>query len=270
MQAKPLEPDALAALLEEYRREGVAMIRGCLEPDEVATIREIADRAFADPDGFGSGFVKSVYTAPILRNIQSLHPFFCEFLVREPFGQIAEALCGPDYVFCGQNVIRSGGEQAIPIWHMDDSLQFPLPDHIPHHDFDVTMPTFYFSLQIALSDIDSEDDGPTQYVPGSHFAGRLPPRNREDPDENDPPTFNGRGPKSVFCKAGDVYVFNHQTWHRGSPNRSGRMRYLMQNQYGQRWLGRRFSSGEHRVCHLPKAQWDGLSERARELLARHT
>ena len=95
------------------------------------------------------------------------------------------------------------------------------------------MPVFWLTLQFALSDIDSLEHGPTQFVPGSHYSGRRPP-----PGEN--PAFEGRGPKSILCKAGDVYLFNHQCWHRGAPNLSDRTRYLMQIQYAQRWADRRF------------------------------
>ena len=37
----------------------------------------------------------------------------------------------------------------------------------------------------------------------------------------------------VYCRAGDIYLFNHQTWHRGRPNTSTRTRYLMQLQYAR-------------------------------------
>jgi len=52
--------------------------------------------------------------------------------------------------------------------------------------------------------------------------------------------FEGQGPKAVFCKAGDVYFTNHQAWHRGAPNTSDRIRYVMQLQYAARWADARF------------------------------
>ena len=66
-------------------------------------------------------------------------------------------------------------------------------------------------------DITRLEHGPTQYVPGSHYSGR-PPASQEDP------VFEGQGPKTVFCHAGDIYFTNHQTWHRGAPNTSNRTR----------------------------------------------
>ena len=113
-------------------------------------------------------------------------------------------------------------------------MEIPLPDDVPRFDARMRMPVFWFTVQVALSDIETIEHGPTQYVPGSHYSGRRPPANEE-------PTFEGRGPKSVFCRAGDIYFTNHQTWHRGAPNTSGRVRYVMQVQYAQRWTVYRFS-----------------------------
>ena len=93
------------------------------------------------------------------------------------------------------------------------------------------MPVFWMTIQVALSDIDQLEHGPCQFVPQSHYSGRKPSESLE---------FEGHGPRSVFCKAGDVYLTNHQTWHRGAPNLSERVRYLMQIQYAQRWADRRF------------------------------
>ena len=42
------------------------------------------------------------------------------------------------------------------------------------------------------------EHGPTQYVPGSHYSGR-PPGSLENPE------FEGQGPKSIYCRAGDIY-----------------------------------------------------------------
>jgi ectoine hydroxylase-related dioxygenase (phytanoyl-CoA dioxygenase family) len=94
------------------------------------------------------------------------------------------------------------------------------------------MPVFWMTIQIALTDIDSVENGATQFVPGSHYSGRNP--------SSENPVFEGQGPKAVLCKAGDAYLTNHQCWHRGAPNLSDRTRYLMQLQFAQRWADKRF------------------------------
>ncbi|MDA0989170.1 MAG: phytanoyl-CoA dioxygenase family protein [Verrucomicrobia bacterium] len=262
----PLPKQAIEKIVTDFYRDGFALVPGALSDADVQQLRALADRCLDDPDGAGRGFVERVYGTPVLRNTQSLDPLFAELLVREPFTSLAERILGSGYGFCGQNVIRSRSGEAISTWHVDDELNFPLPADMPRHDARTRLPVLWFSFQIALSDILSPDDGATEVVPGSHYSGRVPPRHREEPDENDPPTFEGRGPLSILCRAGDAYVFNHQVWHRGGPNRSGRTRYLMQNQYGQAWLFRRFGAGSHRSCDLPPADAATLSEAAKRLL----
>ena len=88
------------------------------------------------------------------------------------------------------------------------------------------------------------------------MSGRSPPRDTPNP------SFEGQGPFSMLCKAGDVYVQNPNCWHRGvsasalsassrkkclsgaaavqAPNTSERTRYLFQTQYAVDWAFRRF------------------------------
>ena len=61
------------------------------------------------------------------------------------------------------------------------------------------------TVQVALSDVVSPEDGPTQYVVGSHLSGREPPT-REPPDIDPELEFAGNGTASVFCRAGDIYL----------------------------------------------------------------
>ena len=106
-------------------------------------------------------------------------------------------------------------------------------DHEEKVDEMTGLPVLWLTVQIALSDIDRIEHGPTQYVPGSHFSGRQP-NNQENPE------FEKQGPFSIFCKAGDIYLQDPQCWYRGAPNTSDRTRYLMQSQYAVEWAYRRF------------------------------
>jgi ectoine hydroxylase-related dioxygenase (phytanoyl-CoA dioxygenase family) len=108
---------------------------------------------------------------------------------------------------------------------VDDKLEYPLPPEVPSWDRRARLPLTWLSVQVPLSDILSPEDGPTEIVPGSQYSGRLSPK------EN--PVFEGQGAVPVLCRAGDIYLFNHQVWHRGSPNTGKRTRYLMQLQYAR-------------------------------------
>lgn len=229
-----LEPALQDQFLSGFYRDGYAMLPRVLNPEEVQTLRDLTDRFIGDPK-INSEYVTPIINTNVLRSTQALHPAFVDMLVREPFFSLAQAVLGPNVAFCGQNVIRSDQGTGISHWHVDDMLEFPLPADIPRHDPRIKLPVFWFSFQIALSDIDSAENGPTEVVPVSHYSGRNVPTGNDL-------TFEGRGPTPVLCKAGDAYIFNHQLWHRGSVNQSSRRRYLMQNQYCRAWGPYRFAN----------------------------
>lgn len=265
LAGEKLSDAALAQALEVFYREGVSVVKGVLTAGEVQALRDITDRAIEGGNNEERKYyVGPVFNAPVLRHTQSVDRAFCDMLVREPFLQIAESILGPGFCFCGQNVIRSGKDTGISGWHVDDGVEFPLPAEMARHDARMKMPVQWFSFQIVLSDIDGPEHGPTQFVPGSHYSGREVPGGRGKADVPDP-VFEGRGPVNVLAKAGDIYLFNHQTWHRGSINTSDRPRYLMQNQYGKSWLLQRFGTA-HMDCNLPEGELAGAGERLMKFL----
>ena len=84
-----------------------------------------------------------------------------------------------------------------------------------------------------------EELGPTQFVPGSHRAGRQPDAEDRDADGN--PWYEGRAPVSALGPAGTAVVWHDQVWHRGAPNRStDRVRWVQQAPYGRRFIAQRF------------------------------
>jgi ectoine hydroxylase-related dioxygenase (phytanoyl-CoA dioxygenase family) len=233
--ATPTRPGQreMQPIIEEFFREGCVLVPGVLGLEEAAALRAKTDFFAADPNTAGRHKTWAGDTF-VLRICRELDPLFAEIAARDSIVSLAEAALGSGAAFNAINVIRNEPGQAITRWHVDDVVEFPLPEAVPRFDARVRMPVFWLTLQVPLSDIDSIEHGPTQFVPGSHYSGRHPPGG-----EN--PEFEGRGPKSVFGKAGDVYLFNHQCWHRGAPNVSDRTRYVMQLQYAQRWVDRRFS-----------------------------
>lgn len=249
-----LAPDHQARVIEQFHREGIALIPGALTPGDVQTLRRVTDSFMADPELNPSRHKPEGF---ILRNTLSLHPVFVELMMREPMLSLAEAIVGADCRFVGQNVICNPPGKAISSWHVDDTVEFPLPPEVPRFDPRLRMPVQWFTIQIALSDIDSEADGPTQVVPGSHYSGRHP-------NSQTAPSFEGRGPMSVLCKAGDIYLQNNQAWHRGGPNTGARTRYVAQTQYAMRWAFVRFN--EYNRVPIPEDTLAQLDERTLKVL----
>jgi ectoine hydroxylase-related dioxygenase (phytanoyl-CoA dioxygenase family) len=223
------DPERVA---EEFCCEGCVLIPGVLTAEEVARLRAKTDEAVADPKT-DPKHLSYAGNAFVLRRCHEYDPAFDAMRTHEPILRIAEAVLGRNPKFNAMNVIRNGPAQAISNWHVDDTLEFPLPAEIARFDPRIRMPVLWMTVQIALSDIDSIEHGPTQYVPGSHYSGRHPV-SQENPE------FEGQGPRNVLCKAGDIYLTNHQAWHRGAPNLSDRVRYVMQVQYAKAWADSRF------------------------------
>jgi ectoine hydroxylase-related dioxygenase (phytanoyl-CoA dioxygenase family) len=230
---QPLSPERTQEIAEEFAREGCVLVPGVLSAEEVRMLRERTDDYFRTREAIPARHVSYVHGAFVLRRGADLDPLFASAVAHEPIHSLVAAVLGPQPRFNALNVIRNEPGQAISLWHVDDVLEFPLPDSIPRFDSRMRMPVFWFTVQVALSDITAIEHGPTQYVPRSHYSGRQPV-SQEDP------TFEGQGPKEVFCRAGDIYFTNHQAWHRGAPNTSDRVRYVMQLQYAQRWADARF------------------------------
>lgn len=237
-EIKTAYPDGLPAedvttIADTFFKEGCVVVPGVFTAAEVQLLRDRTDSYYAERAEIPKKFASYAMNAFVLRYCAELDPLFAACLTAGPIPGLVEAILGPQAKFNALNVIRNEPGTAISVWHVDDVLEFPLPEDIPRFDARIRMPVFWFTVQVALSDINSVENGPTQYVPGSHYSGRRPP-------SQDSLEFEGKGPQDILCKAGDIYFTNHQTWHRGAPNVSDSTRYVMQLQFAQRWADARF------------------------------
>lgn len=212
-QTSPLPEAEARELIDRFYRDGCVLVPNVLSADECAELRAITDHIAETNPSF------------VIRNPEEQNIAYARLFIREPILSLVRMILGPECRFCAQNVIRNRPGQAISHWHVDDKLEYPLPPDVPRWDSRVRLPLTWLSVQVPLSDITTLDDGPTEIVVGSHFSGRLSPK------EN--PVFEGREAEPVLCQAGDIYLFNHQIWHRGRPNTGQRTRYLMQLQYAR-------------------------------------
>lgn len=245
------------AIIADFKRDGFVVIPNVLSAGEVDALRERTDALMADSALDEAGYIQRHF---ILRHCNELDPLFCDLLIREPIFSLMEAIFGPGFQQCGMNVLRTDTSNAIDRWHVDDALFFPLPDGVPRHDPRIDMPILWLTVQVALTDIESAEHGPTQYVPGSHYSGRHP-------TGEETPHFEGHGPRDIYCKAGDIYLHNSQCWHRGAPNRSQRVRYLLQQQYGPRWAFPRYNA--YIRYDVSEPLLDGADARLMQVLGDH-
>ena len=270
LSGKPFSEEKTTQIAQQFFRDGFVHIPGVLTEDEVTALREKTDAFFNDPElakrtnpdladvryiQMGTHADSSETLPFILRNTIELDPIFRDMLLREPILSLAEAIVGKNCKFCGQNMLRNLPGLSISNWHVDGSVHFPVSDEMPRHDPRLRMPVMWFTVQMALNDIDSIDEGPTQYVRGSHYSGKHP----NDPEN---PEFEGNKPVSIYCKAGDIYLQDPQCWHRGAPNLSDKTRYILQSQYAANWAYWRFS-----LCNGVPVPEDALQNASDQLLS---
>jgi hypothetical protein len=257
LTTQPFSAAQSQKFINDFNRDGCVHLGTLLSPEEVTALKAGIDDAFADPQGQAA---HRIYSDTVCVRLFETSMFLRDMLVREPIITLMEQLLGENCHLMANNAVRNPPGKAIDTFHVDDTLCFPLPADIPRFDPRITIPTFMLNVQIALTDIPTDAHGPTQYVPGSHYSGRQP---------NDPknPSFEGRTPVSILCKAGDVYLQHSQVWHRGAPNTSNQTRYLYQMAFCKRLIGQRFFPFLN--YHMPDHVLNGASDRLRRVLGQH-
>ena len=144
-------------------------------------------------------------------------------------GEVADAVMGDDCHSIGMTGWITGPGRVDQSFH-SDYQPIELPTDVMT-DPRVEIPVFTATAHYYLSDLD-EALGPTQFILGSHRAGR-PPQAGET-------SWQGVEGQNILCKAGDVVLFRSDVWHRGTANTSSRTRYLLQVHYGRRMVVQKF------------------------------
>jgi ectoine hydroxylase-related dioxygenase (phytanoyl-CoA dioxygenase family) len=251
-------------IVDQLKKEGYVYLGPMLEDDEVEALRADMNAKWNDP-------VMHEEARDQIRGTSLMRMFeysraFRDLIVREPFAGLAEALLGADCHCMSQNALYTppnpkAGVDGPGGWHVDDLVHFPLPSHVPGHSPDAPPPCFVMQIFTPLSDVETIECGPTQVVPGSHLSGRQP-------DAQDHPVFNGRGPESILTRAGHAYLFNNQVWHRGAPNVSDCTRLMAGVTYSRRFISQKFYPFiDYR---MPDHVWEDASPRLQRMLGRHT
>lgn len=255
---QPFSPEECNRIVADFRRDGYRLIPNVFSSDEVDAFKAGIDRVLDSED-----FPTNYYPGPnrfVATRLFETNPIFEDLLTREPLITLAESILGANCHLIAQNAVRNKPGVAIDFFHADDLVIAPLPDEIPRHDPRVHLPIFLMTVQIPLTDISSIEYGPTEFVRGSHYSGRHP-------NDKTKPSFEGEGPTSILCKAGDVYLHNGQCWHRGAPNTSDRTRYLLQVIYGMRFISQRFYPFMNYV--MPQHVIDNANDRRKRVLGFH-
>ena len=190
LPGEPFTTEETARLISRFQREGYCDLGPVLELEEVEALREDMQRKWDDA-AMHEPERDQIRGTSLMRMFE-YSAAFRDLIVREPFASLAEAILGEGLPLHVQNALYTPPDPGAVTdgpggWHLDDLIHFPLPRHIPRHSPDVPLPCFVVQVFTPLTDVEELRHGPTQIVPGSHFAGRRP-------EVQDQPCFDGNGP----------------------------------------------------------------------------
>lgn len=223
--------DNLKEQVSALERDGYVYYPAVLSDTEIKTLRKAMDSLDADPAQYDrhQGPPEHKFLNKSINNVFNRDPVFLPFLDHPEIIDVTEAIHGPDCHVIGMTAWITGPGRPDQAIHADWQ-PLDLPADIMT-DPRVKIPIYITTAHYYLDDL-YEELGPTQFIPGSHRAGRRPKDGESD--------YNGVGQKSILCKAGDVVQFRCEVWHRGTANTSQQTRYLLQVHYAQRMITQKF------------------------------
>jgi len=154
-------------ILRDYERDGVALVRGFLSPDEVGAIRAELDRYIREdlPDKpFDARTLEAdEKTVRNLWRLEQHNEFFREFAARSDLRALIAPLVKGEPVLAG-----------VETFNKPARIGSGVPPHQDNAYFCQTPPDM-LTVWIAIDAV-TEANGPVTYVKGSHRLGPLPTR----------------------------------------------------------------------------------------------
>jgi ectoine hydroxylase-related dioxygenase (phytanoyl-CoA dioxygenase family) len=231
--------------IERFHVDGFLVWPGVLSAEEIAELKTALDARLGNKNKGSKRIVKRMFE----ESDANLRLFW-----KEPVVSFAEKLIAdttPDAgsfaegVAWASNAVPSANEChvihnnsfKIPArtaglagsrWHQDDTPHVLSLSGEPLTN--IRLPVLAFTCLYYLTDVPTEENGPTQVVPGSHLFGKPPGVVEEHQGV------------SLLGTAGTVVMFNNQVWHRGAPNTSDVDRYCTQVTYAKRLVGHKYGT----------------------------
>ena len=184
---------------------------------------------------------------------------FVDLLLNQPVFSLMQRILGERMHIISMQGHRTFAGNELSGFHSDE-IYVQRPDDVGN---EVEYPSVVNAINCHYYLVDvPEELGPTQVVPGSHRACRVP-----RPDDGDPPQWHGQGPVSLTCNAGDCVMYSNQAWHQGARNQTDRLRLSVMPTYARRFVAQRFWPFLNYT--LSRDILDHCSPHQRELLGEH-
>lgn len=236
-----LDPQTLSLAVQQVRTNGYVVFEGVLPPE---LIGELRTAFFARLDAYIASTDPNRGANRYQMHLPLQEPFIDSRVIANPFVlSVMEALLGEDCVchyFASDTALPGSEHQAV---HSDIRLLFP--------DSDLRVPAYCVVLNIPLVEF-REDNGPVEIWPGGthHFTGSVNLETLAGHMHSEP----------VLMPAGSLLIRDARMWHRGTPNRSDSRRPNLAMIFARPWL-----KTDYPPIEIPRATYDGLSERAQRL-----
>lgn len=234
----------LDGFAQAVRETGAVVLRGHFPAAAIATWREaflplleshVEREGHLVSRGPNRHYVTLPFTAPFA------DPAFYE---DDDILGIVSRLVGADGVMCQLATDTPLNGSDYQDLHRDAPPLFP--------EWGRETPPFQLAVNFPLVDVTPEN-GPFEHVPGTHMLPKDEAMRRIEAGE--------AAIEPVLMAVGDVMIRDVRHIHRGTPNHTDTPRPMVVMGYSRRWLFR-----PEVAIRIPQAEWDQLSDRARQWL----
>ena len=227
--------------VEAFGRDGYLSLDAITTPDEVAVIRDIYDRLFAERAGWRDGNLfdfagtedDGEVKLPQMLNLSKYAPELARTRFRANAEAVAKRLLGPEAELVFEHAIRKPPRVGPPTpWHQDEAFF--------NGQTDYESLTIWVPLQAA-----TVENGCMRYVPGSHVGPLVPHRSiGDDPRVHGLEAVGVDEAAAVHAPipAGGAAIHYYRTLHAAGPNTSEQPRRAYALGFGVR--GRRAPQAE--------------------------
>ncbi|MCG8586169.1 MAG: phytanoyl-CoA dioxygenase family protein [Pirellulales bacterium] len=202
-----------------YQNDGVVRVRGFFSGAQVLAVREELKRYIRD-DLAGKPYDARTYESDgrTVRNLWRLeqhNAFFNELAMGDDLTKLVAPLVGSSPILWGVETFNKPSRvgSGVP-WHQDNAYFCLAPPNA-------------LTVWVALDAVTVEN-GPVQFIKGSHRIGAQPTRNSGVRGNSiglaTPPSFEANNLYCGVLDPGDITIHHCQTLHRSSPNRTDKSR----------------------------------------------
>ncbi|TFE26282.1 phytanoyl-CoA dioxygenase family protein [Cohnella luojiensis] len=243
-----LNEDNLIIAAEQVRKNGYILLEEVLTEEQVLELRDAFApifKEYTEKKGFNTGTNRAQMFLPFVE------PFCSEAVIVNPIAlSIIDQILGADcrLTYFASDTAGPGSDYQ--------NVHSDLPPLFP--ELGVALPAYSLVLNIPLVDV-NEENGPLEIWPGGSHLDHDSTRYTDiwgDPVRAAKYMYS----EKVLMNVGSMVIRDIRMWHRGTPNRTDKMRTNLAFIYNREW----YTAGA--TIPVPKEAFDKLSERGKMLL----